>query len=322
MDFSRLILEKYNHIKNNPSAYTGIDKIYIALKREGHSSITKSLIKKVLSGEKNYYIHKYRRKKVKTARVVAHGIDEIWCLDTANLSKYSRYNKGIRHLLIVIDTVSKYLFVKTLPNLLGGTVTKAFEEIVLKSGRKPGYAYTDSGTEFLNVNFKKLLKTLDIHWYRTGSSTKSSLAERVIRTLKEKIYKHFTKIGQFKYIDILPDLVDNYNNSVHSSTLYKPESVNENNEEKVLKNLYKNFKKPHKNKFHFKIGQTVVVSKELSIVDKGYKGYFNKDIYIVHKVLRNKNVPMYILRHQEDNDILEGAFYNEELQTVERNKNE
>ena len=318
MDPSKIILNKYTNLQNNPDAYTGVEKIYKQLKAEGHEWVNRDLVEKVLSSELSYYKHKYSRKPKKYAKVVAHGVDEIWQADTANVVKYSHSNKGYKHLLFVIDTVSKFLFVNPLKNLYGATIKEEFNDIIKTSDRKPGYLYTDAGTEFTNNLFQENLKDLHIHWYKTGSSTKSSLAERTIRTIKEKMYKHFTRTNQFKYIEDIKDIVDNYNQSVHSTTLFKPVVVTAKNEKEVLHNIYKDFKKPKLKDFKFDLGQTVVISRNLKEgFEKRYKGYFNTDIFVIQKIYRNKSVPMYKIRAKDTNETIRGAFYTSELQAVD-----
>ena len=69
------------------------------------------------------------------------------------------------------------------------------------------------------------LKRNDIEMYSTHNEGKSVVAERFIKTLKNKIYKHMTYIGKNVYIDVLDDIVDKYNNTVHGSTKMKPKDV-------------------------------------------------------------------------------------------------
>ena len=69
------------------------------------------------------------------------------------------------------------------------------------------------------------LKKNDIEMYSTYNEGKSVVAERFIKTLKNKIYKHMTYIGKNVYLNVLDDIVDKYNNSFHSSIKMKPKDV-------------------------------------------------------------------------------------------------
>ena len=78
--------------------------------------------------------------------------------------------------------------------------------------------------EFYNNKFKISLKDNDIEMYSTFNEGKSVIAERFIKTLKNKIYKHMTIIGKNLYFKFLDDIVKNYNNTIHSSIKMKPKA--------------------------------------------------------------------------------------------------
>ena len=89
--------------------------------------------------------------------------------------------------------------------------------------------WVDHGSEFYNNKFKSFLNKNDIEMYSTFNEGKSVVAERFIKTLKNKIYKHMTTIGKNVYIYVLDDIVKKYNNTVHSSIKIKPKDVTDNN---------------------------------------------------------------------------------------------
>ena len=136
-----------------------------------------------------------------------------WGVDLADMQLISKYNKGIRYILCVIDLFSKYAFVVPLKDKEGSSIVNAFESILNKSKRKPNKILVDQGSEFYNNNFKKCLKDNDIAMYSTYNEGKSVFAERFIKTLKSKIYKHMTSISKNIFFDVLDDIVKKYNNS-------------------------------------------------------------------------------------------------------------
>ena len=69
------------------------------------------------------------------------------------------------------------------------------------SKRKANKIWVDQGSEFYNNQFKKLLKNNDIEMYSTYNGGKSVVAERFIRTLKNKVYKHMTSVSKNVYFD-------------------------------------------------------------------------------------------------------------------------
>ena len=96
----------------------------------------------------------------------------------------SRYNKGIRFLLCVIDIFSKYAWVVPLKYKKGVSIVTVFQSILKRSNRKPNKIWVDKGSELYNAFFKKWLQDNDIVMYSTHNEGKSVVAERFIRTLK------------------------------------------------------------------------------------------------------------------------------------------
>ena len=86
----------------------------------------------------------------------------------------------------------------------------------------------DKGSEFYNAFFKKWLRDNDIFMYSTHNEGKSVVAERFIRTLKSKIYKHMSSISKSVYINKLDDIVNEYNNTYHTTIKMKPIDVKDN----------------------------------------------------------------------------------------------
>ena len=131
----------------------------------------------------------------------------IWSVDLADMQLLSKFNKGVRFLLCIIDTFSKYARVIPLKDKKGISIVNAFQKILRESNRKPNKILVDKGSEFYNIYFKQLLRDNDIEMYSTHNGGKSVTAERFIRTLKNKIYKYMTSILKNMYIDKLDDIV-------------------------------------------------------------------------------------------------------------------
>ena len=114
-------------------------------------------------------------------------------------------------------------------NKKGSSIVKGFKKILKNSNRKPNKIWVDDGIEFYNNKFKSFLKNNDIEMYSTFNDGKSVVAERFIKTLKNRIYKHMTTIGKNVYFNDLDDIVKNFNNSIHSSIKMKPKDVKNDN---------------------------------------------------------------------------------------------
>ena len=164
-------------------------------------------------------------KKFKRRKVYSNFKDSIWGVDLADMQLISKYGKIIRYLLCVIDLFSRYAWVIPLKNKEGESIVEGFQKILDDSNRKPNKIWVDHGSEFYNNKFKGFLKENDIKMYSTFNEGKSVVAERFIKTLKNKIYKHMTTIAKSVYIDDLDDIVKKYNNTVYSSIKMKPKDV-------------------------------------------------------------------------------------------------
>ena len=114
--------------------------------------------------------------------------DNIWGVDLADIQLIIKYNKGIRYLLRAIDLLSKHAWIVPLKDKKGVSIVTAFQEVLNSSKRKPNKIWVDQGSEFYNNQFKKWLKDNDISMYSRHNEGKSVVAERFIKTLKNKIY--------------------------------------------------------------------------------------------------------------------------------------
>ena len=177
-------------------------------------------------------LHKPVIKKFNKRKVYSQFRDNIRGVDLADMQSLSKKNKGIKYLLCAIDLFSKYAFVIPLKDKKGISIINAFNKIIKQSNRrakgtssqhvKPNKIWVDQGSEFYNRDFKKWLSDNDIIMYSTFNEGKSVVAERFIRTLKNKLYKHMTATGKNVYYDILDDVVNEYNNIKHNTIKMKP----------------------------------------------------------------------------------------------------
>ena len=201
-------------------------------------------------------LHKPARKKFKRRRVLVSGIDKIWAANLADMKEFSKDNRGVTYLLCVIDIFSKYGWLVPLKDKTGKSFASALR--VIFEERKPEKMWVDKGKKFYNGDVKSLIEL-----YSTENEEKSSVVERWIRTMKERMWKYFTDNNTNVYIDILPDLVEDYNNTKHSSIKMTPvEASMKKNELAVWRNLYPDRLKPVKVTPKFSVGDKVRITKK------------------------------------------------------------
>ena len=238
------------------------------------------------------------------------GIDKIWAADLADMTALSEDNEGVKYLLLVIDIFSKYGWIEPLKNKKGKTLANALKTIFKE--RKPEKLWTDKGREFYNKDVKELIEL-----YSTENEEKSSIVERWIRTMKEKIWKYFTDNNTYNYMDVLPDLVKDYNNTVHSSTKLTPiDASKKKNELTVWRNLYPDRYKINDITPKFSVGDRVRITKKKKDFEKGYTTRWTEEIFTI-KEIRNTDPITYKLEDLEGEEI-KGTFYEPELQKTEQ----
>ena len=251
-------------------------------------------------------LHKPIIRKFEKRKVYSTFKDNIWGVDLADMQLLSKYNKGIRFLLCVIDIFSKYAWVVPLKDKKGISIVKAFQIILKQSNRKPNKIWVDKGSEFYNAYFKKWLRDNDIVMYPTHNGGKSAVAERLIKTLKGKIFKYMTSISKNVYIEKLDDIVvDEYNNTYHTTIKMKPIDVKD--------NTYINTSKEINNKDpKFKVGDHVRISKYKNIFAKGYMPNWSEEVFVIKKI-KNTVRRTYVINDLNGEEII-GTFYEKELQ--------
>ena len=251
-------------------------------------------------------IRKFNKRKVYSSFK-----DNIWGVDLADMQLLSKFNKGIRFLLCVIDLFSKYAFVLPLKDKKGVSVVNAFQSILDKSGRKPNKIWVDQGSEFYNHNFKKWLANNDVSMYSTYNEGKSVVAKRFIRTLKNKLHKHMTTVSKNVYYDVLDDIVKEYNNTWHSTIKMKPIDVKD--------NTYINTNKKINNKDpKFKVGDRARISKYKNVFAKGYVTNWSDEVFVVNKI--NNTVPWTYEINDLNGEKIIGSFYEKALQKTDQDE--
>ena len=205
--------------------------------------------------------------------------------------------------MCAIDLFSKYAGVVPLKDERGISIVNAIQKIVLK-GRKPNKVWVGHGGEFYNNLFKRFLKINNTEMYSTYNERKSVVAERFIRTLKNKIFKHMTAVSKNVYFDVLDDIVNKYNNTVHRTIKMKPIDVTSDSYAEY--NEDSNVTKPK-----FKVVDHARISKQKNIFAKGYTQNWSEELFIVSKI--KDTVPWTYVTNDLNGGKIDGSFYEKKL---------
>ena len=141
--------------------------------------------------------------------------------------------------------------------------------------------------------------------YSTYNEGKSVVAEIFIRTLKNKIFKHMTTISKNVYIDVLNDIVNKYNSTVHKTIKMKPIDVT--GDSCVEYNEDLNRKGPK-----FKVNDHVRISKYNNIFARGYVPNWSEEVFIVNEI--KNTVPWTYTISDLNGEPITGTFYEKESQ--------
>ena len=152
---------------------------------------------------------------------------------------------------------------------------------------------------------KSWLEKNDIEMYSVHNEGKSVVAERFVRTLKNKIYKYMTLISKNVYIDKLDDIVNKYYNTYQSTIKTKPIDVKSNTYIDSGKEI--NDKNPK-----FKIDDNVRISKYKNVFVKGYTPNWSEEVFAIKKV--KNTVPWTYVINDLNGEEIFGSFYKNELQ--------
>lgn len=217
---------------------------------------------------------------------------------------------------MVIDCFSKYVFTEPLKRKTTEAIIAGMKKIFGRTDRRPERIQTDKGGEYESRKFRKFMKDNDIIYNTTRNpETKCSIAERVIRTLKTKIFKYLTYANSFNYINVLDDIVESYNNGYHRTIKMAPSQVNDCNILQVYENITESQKVPAKQKRpKIKVGDYVRITKERTPFTKGYLDNWTEEVFKVKSIVKRKPIVYYLVDLMGEE--IDGTYYEAEVQKV------
>ena len=231
------------------------------------------------------------RRNYPTNKIIYNHIDEIWSIDLADMIDYKiSNNKGFRYIFIVIDNFSKYLWAIPLKNKYSQTIKNEFSNIITTSKRKPLKIESDRGSEFYNSIFQNILKSKNIQHYSRFTDKGPSIAERVIRTVRNLLKKPIFLAGNADWLSELPSVVKKYNNTIHHSTKIKPIDASRKSNGKLVYNNLKDKRKKLNPKY--KLGQLVRTADIKKVFSKGDSTNYSYKLYTITEVIHD-TIPSY-----------------------------
>ncbi|XP_067650417.1 uncharacterized protein [Haliotis asinina] len=317
-------LENYYFNPQKSGAYFGPSKLRDELKKSKQHVIKLRKVKRFVKHQDVYSLHKPVKLRFKRLKIRVNSMNEMFDVDLADLSRYSKENKGARYLLVAVDIFSGYAFVLPLTNKKPELVLKAFKDI-LKT-RQPKKVCVDGGSEFKGTFQSYLEKKHITLTIARNENIKGNYVERFNRTLKSLITRYMTHNNTKHYLDVLPELVYNYNNTLLSSLPnLSPAQVNKGNELKVWQHVYvkpllkqlKSKTNYHVKKFKYKVGDHVRIPYLRKPFTKELALKRTQELFKVAHRFKRQEIPLYKLKDVHD-EMIKGTFYTSQLQKVNK----
>ena len=284
---------------------------YSAIKTKKTLGLGNNFTMENLSNELNKpTINKFKRQKV-----IVNYINEIHSTDLVDMTQYSKMNKGYKYIFTNIDVFSKIAYAFPLKTKTIKDIKPCFQKIF--KNNKPKYIWSDKEPAFLSKEIQQFFKDNNVKIYHTNSHLKAVVIERFNRSLRELMMKEFVKNNNTVWYSILPNLIKIYNNRYHSTIKMKPIQVNKSNEKYIKENIYSYNKTSKIPKF--KINDLVRISlKRRDLFDKPSGNIkWSEELFKIHSI-KKSNVITYKIKDL-NNNIIEGVYYERELQKTKNN---
>ena len=294
--------------ESGAAAFSNAAHVYREAKQT-NPELTRRKVSALLQTLPSFTRHHRVKRRFPTGRVISGGYMETLQADLMDLSRYSRWNKGFKYVLLAIDIFSKLAFAQPLKRK--NDTPKAFETMLRDFPLRPLYLHVDRGTEFYNGEMRQILQKRLIKMYSTNSVYKANMAERLIRTLRKRLARYFEHYGTWRWIDHLQKLLSNYNNTVHSTTSMKPTSVGLHNQKELWRKLYMSRVPEAGSNSKFVTGDFVRISKSRSAFDKEAYDMYSEEVYTVTRVCPGP--PVFFRIADLAGEEIEGRFYPSEL---------
>jgi hypothetical protein len=275
----------------NPSTgFVGSNKLLITLKRQGHKKIKLDDVKQFLEKQEVY-----QRNVVPqfASFIPPHPLYQLQ-VDLVFLEN-SRLNKA-KYGLSAIDVFTKKATMVLMKDKEKKEVKRAMGEVFKILG-KPKSVYSDEGSEFIDKTFKKYLKDNGIQ--SMISKRHASFVERWNRTIKEILDKYLQSTNSKTIINVLPKIIENYNNSYHRTIKMTPEEATlEENEDIAFMNISKKAKRTIKRK-PLKKGDKVRYLLKMKMNDKKFKAKWSAHTSEVERINQSPFATYYIVDGRE-----------------------
>lgn len=316
---------------SSPAGYSGATNL-LKYGQAKKSTITKQDVDAFLKKQDGFTRHGFIPKSFMRRPIKVPCPGHILGSDLIDMGdKLKKHNKGYRYILVLIDCFSRKVYLAPLKNKRNQTTAKAIEQFLSQTKHRYSLFFSDLGSEYKGRFTSALFEKYNIKQYSVHNTrTKCSLAERVIKSLKGKIFRRFTQLRTNDYITILPDLQNTYNSSQHRGLCNLTPNLVDNMTDKTdieqqrkcqMEQKMKNYGSIKKRNREIMVSQRqilepgthvrILLNSAEGVFSKSYKPLFSEEIFKIARVYR-ENPITYDLVDLEDDPII-GRLYRKEL---------
>ena len=153
----------------------------------------------------------------------------------------------------------------------------------------------------------------------TDTFIHAAFVERFNRSLQLLTYKYMTQNETYRYIDVLPKLMETYNNRVHRMISLTPKEGEEEENHSIIRHANeKKYAKVKRRKPKYSVGQTVRISIQKNKFTRGYNPQHQEEVFKIKSISTALPIPLYQLENYDSNETIEGDFYEFEITPVKK----
>lgn len=305
----------------NPIAFSTPDRV------AKFFAISKQRAKRILEKVDGYTLHReYKQPRIYNPYYVHERREEMQA-DLIDVSQIAEQNDGVRFLLVIIDIFTKFTWAIPIKTKSAKDMKDAFNRWLNDLDVAPSKVMSDNGVEFKNRLVRQIFHDKNIEWISAHGTLKACIAERVNKTIQILMHKYMTENETLRYIDVLPQLMETYNNRGHRTlkgmTPADADKVENEDEvhgihmERYRERREKAEKRQGNRPLPFKVDDVVRIKtqpKKISSSSRAYAEQFHGEYFRIIRINQEQAVPLYYLRSLDDGELIEGGFYANELQ--------
>ncbi|KAL3107349.1 hypothetical protein niasHT_014713 [Heterodera trifolii] len=317
----KVLDELYKDTRSN-AAFTSVEPLLIEARRQHPGrGISRAEVRRYLARQRVYTLHRRAVRRFRRLPTLASGLHTDWQADLADFTALKRHNRGHAYLLVCADTLSRQLFVEPVKSKRSSDIVQAFEKIFRRVGYMPWKLMTDQGKEFTAAPVQRFLADQEVqhHCMHTSPQWHAGIAERAIRSIKERLYRYFTHRGAKCWTGVIQHIVTALNGSPNRALFgLRPNDINFGNAERVRRNQLERLdagqqqRQSPRARLPFRVGDRVRIEKHKHVFKKGYLPRFTDELFTVAEV-RTSRLPITYKLRDDDGELLTGWFYAQDL---------